>query len=420
MVRSAIPFVAVILTASHASAQAESAPTQSASKPNTGQVSITLQAALQAAWERSVVARETSGQRARAVAERAVTAVLWSAPPALEYRRRDDRTSPTGARETELGVVVPMWWPGQRSAQSQRTETSVIQAAALETAERLRLAGQLRELAWEWEQFQADADSTQSQVHSLENLAEDVERRVQAGDLSRADGMAARAEWLTARAQHAEAAQRLREVRARWTVVTGLPNRPLVISNPDALTLAPSTPSDYTHPELVLARSNRELADKALHLMQLSKADAPELSVGMRQDSSARQASAPHSVTIGLRVPFGPQSRNLARMAAAQAAQEIAKTEELRLEERLASESAMGLEVWRAAQGQFEALRQRADLLRERAQLIERSFRAGETALPELLRTLASAAAADAAMLRQRATWGLTRARLEQSLGILP
>ena len=420
MARTAISFMTLVLAASPPSAQTQSLPALHTSEAERDRPAIPLQMALQAAWQRSVVAKETAGQRQRAVAEKAVTDVPWSAPPAIEFSRRDDRTSPTGARETEVGMAFPLWWPGQRNAQAQRTETAVTQAAAIETVEKLRLAGQLRELAWEWEQIQAEADAIRSQVGSLATLAGDVERRVKAGDLAPADGMAARAEWLAAQAQHAEVLQRLREVRARWTVVTGLPNRPLAISDPGTLTVAPSTPKEHTHPEIILARSNRELAEKALTLVRISKADAPELSLGVRQDSSVKQATAPHSVVIGLRVPFGPQSRNLPRLATAQVAQEVAQTEELRIEERLASESAVAREALVAAQGQYEALRQRAALLRERAQLIERSFRAGETALPELLRTLAAATTADAAMLRQRAAWGLAHARLEQSLGILP
>ena len=58
--------------------------------------------------------------------------------------------------------------------------------------------------------------------------------------------------------------------------------------------------------------------------------------------------------------------------------------------------------------------------LRERATLIDKSFRAGETPLPELLRALNTAAQAESAVARQTAALGLARARLQQSLGILP
>ena len=68
----------------------------------------------------------------------------------------------------------------------------------------------------------------------------------------------------------------------------------------------------------------------------------------------------------------------------------------------------------------LEAERQRSALLRERATLIDRSFKAGETPLPELLRALAAATQADTSFARQQVAVGLARARLQQSLGILP
>jgi cobalt-zinc-cadmium efflux system outer membrane protein len=72
------------------------------------------------------------------------------------------------------------------------------------------------------------------------------------------------------------------------------------------------------------------------------------------------------------------------------------------------------------AEQQLKADRQRLALLRERAALIDRSFKAGETPLPELLRAFAAATQAEASFARQHAALGLARARLQQSLGMLP
>lgn len=62
----------------------------------------------------------------------------------------------------------------------------------------------------------------------------------------------------------------------------------------------------------------------------------------------------------------------------------------------------------------------RAALMRERAQLIAKSFQAGESPLPELLRALGAAAQADTASARQQAAVQLARDRLQQALGQLP
>jgi outer membrane protein TolC len=74
----------------------------------------------------------------------------------------------------------------------------------------------------------------------------------------------------------------------------------------------------------------------------------------------------------------------------------------------------------RIAEDQARTEGTRAELLRERAALIERSFRAGESALPELLRASTASAQADVAFAGQRAALGLARARLNQVNGLMP
>jgi hypothetical protein len=59
-------------------------------------------------------------------------------------------------------------------------------------------------------------------------------------------------------------------------------------------------------------------------------------------------------------------------------------------------------------------------VLRERATLIDTSFKAGETPLPERLRAQSSAAQAEAAATRQRAALAAATARLLQAQGVLP
>ena len=86
----------------------------------------------------------------------------------------------------------------------------------------------------------------------------------------------------------------------------------------------------------------------------------------------------------------------------------------------LESDVALAREAVRAAEVQREAGTTRARLLRERAELVGKSFDVGETPLPDLLRALAAAAEADAALARHTAALGLARARLQQALGLLP
>lgn len=388
----------------------------SSSGPAVG--AVTLRAALDAAWQRAVAARESDGQRRRAEADRAVAGNFWAAPPSLELSHRDDRLQGnTGKRETEVGVAMPLWLPGQRAARAGTADAAVAQAQAAELVARLRLAGELREAAWQLAALHSEVAEAETQARALKQLADDVERRVRAGDLARADALTAQAELLAASARQWDLRQRLQAAGARWTLLTGLPTAPGLVA---AAAIDGAAEARAPHPELQLARQSTELARKRVELLRHSRRDAPELSVGLRQDMPGRGEASQGSLVVGLRLPLGTDDRNRPLEAAALAELDVAETHEQRLRERLDSDMAAARHAQQSAEAQLEAEGARASLLRERATLIDKSFRVGETPLPELLRALAAAAQADSAVARQTAALGLARARLQQTFGFLP
>lgn len=402
----------------HAWAQPAASPAAAPSAPSPAtSASVSLRGALDAAWQRAVSAREVDGQRRRAEAERSVAGRLWAAPTTLELSHRADRLlGSSGGRETELGIALPLWLPGQKAARTGTADGEVALALAAEHAAMLRLAGELREAAWQLAFLQAEFQEADAQAAALKQLADDVERRVRAGDLARADSLAAQAEQLAAASAVTDTRQRLQAAKARWTVLTGL------TASPDlsAGTVIDAAVDTAPHPEWQLASRATELARKRVDLMRQSRRDAPELTVGVRQDAPGRGEASQSSLIVGLRLPFGTDDRNRPIEASTLADLEIVQTQAQRLRERLDSELASAREAVRSALAQLDAETARARLLRERATLINKSFRAGETPLPDLLRALAAAAQADSAVARQTAALGLARAGHQQALGLLP
>jgi outer membrane protein, heavy metal efflux system len=399
------------------------APLSATPLPSAATDTVTLAAALDAAWQRAVAARENDALARRAAAERAAAGSLWSAPPSLELGYRTDRWQRNaGERETQVGVAVPLWLPGQRAARSGSADAAIAQAQAAERVGRLQLAGELRESLAAVASAQAEVTQAAEQAQALRQLADDVQRRVRAGDLARADALAAEAEALAAAASESDARQRLRAAQSRWGVLTGLRATPAAnrIEPPAALASAPSEATLASHPELELARQSVALARSRVELMRASRRDAPEVSVGVRREVPGRSQPGTSSLAVGLRVPFSGDGRNQPLEAAALGELDVAQTQEQRLRERVEADVDSARAALAAVQTQLEAERSRAGLLRERAQLIERSFRAGESPLPDLLRALSAAALADAGAARQSAALGQAQARLQQALGLMP
>jgi cobalt-zinc-cadmium efflux system outer membrane protein len=401
----------VLLGAAPAAAQA---PVPSSVLP----AGVTLGHALEAAWQRAVQARESDAQAGRARAEQTAASSLWAAPPAVELNHLNDRAhSNAGRRETEVGLVWPLWLPGQRDARAAAVDAESKLADAATQAARLRVAGQVREAAWKLSAAQAEAASVAAQARYLQGIADDVQRRVQAGDLARADALAARAELLEARSAQSDADQRVQAARAQWKTLTGLEAMPR-LQPPPAASLS-DMPTEE-HPELRLAAQAVERARKRLDSVNLSRRDPPELSVKFREESPGFGEAAQRGIGIGLRIPFGTDSRNAPLQAAALGELDVAEATEQRLRERQDADLALARSALQSAAQQLDGTRDRAGLLRERAQLVDTSFKAGETSLPELLRAANAAAQADAALARQQAALGLAHAQLQQALGLLP
>lgn len=401
----------VLLGAAPAAAQA---PVPSSVLP----AGVTLGHALEAAWQRAVQARESDAQARRARAEQTAASSLWAAPPAVELNHLNDRAhSNAGRRETEVGLVWPLWLPGQRDARAAAADAESKLADAATQAARLRVAGQVREAAWKLSAAQAEAASVAAQARYLQGIADDVQRRVQAGDLARADALAARAELLEARSAQSEADQRVQAARAQWRTLTGLEAMPH-LQPPSAASLS-NMPTEE-HPELRLAAQAVERGRKRLDSVNLSRRDPPELSVKYREESPGFGEAAQRGIGIGLRIPFGTDSRNAPLQAAALGELDVAEVTEQRLRERQDADLALARSALQSAAQQLDGTRDRAGLLRERAQLVDTSFKAGETSLPELLRAANAAAQADAALARQQAALGLAHAQLQQALGLLP
>ena len=373
--------------------------------------------AIDAAWQRALAAREVDGQRRRAQAEQTAAGSLWAAPPSLWLGYRDDRIDANnGARETEVALTWPLWLPGQRAARAAAAGAELSLAEASGRAARWRIAGEVREAAWGLAAQQAELDQATAHAASLQTLADDVERRVRAGDLARADALAARAETLAASAQQGEARQRLLAATSRWTLLTGLHALPDTSAAP-VMTTATLSPD---HPELQQAGQAIDFARKRVERAKTSHRDPPELGLRVISEAPGRPEGAQTSFGVALKLPFGTDDRNLPLQAAALTELDLAETQEQRLHERLQSDLAAAQAAVLSAETQEAAERGRAALLRERAQLIDKSFRAGESPLPELLRALAASAQADASLARQSAALGLARARLHQASGLQP
>ena len=375
----------------------------------------TLKLAVESAWQRAPAARTLDARQDEVRAERAIARSWLATTPILGLSQRADRgASERDGRESELSVSSSIWLPGQKSARETLAARSSDEVSAQLGATRLAVAGVVRSRMWEAAAAQVRLEEKQDHLHHLEELSDEVGRRVKAGDLARSDGLLAHQEVLAARIDVTNARTAAAEALARYRVTTGLPTLPALEPEPLHETAA------SIDPRLEAAQASQERARAALRLATASRAAPPTVALSMRREDERLLREPVNSIGVSLQIPIGTAGRNRTVEAQARTAIATAAAEAAEVQASAGADIEIAKERLANAREALDTARQRASALHEHTALFEKAFRAGERGLAELLRSRALTHEADVAAAQQRIALGHAHAQLNQALGILP
>lgn len=375
----------------------------------------TLKDAVEAAWQRSPQAKTLEARRDEAAAGRDAAQSWLAGSPSIGLSQRSDRwTERNGARETEVSLSAPLWLPAQKSARQAQAIVSADDLEAQIANARLTLAGDVRERLWAVAAAREILVEARSHQQHLDAVAEEVMRRVNAGDLARTDGMLAQQEALAGKAAAVEAQVKVQEALSRYTALTGLPDIPSAEPEP----LAPSM--HVPHPRMLAATTAVRHAQASMDVVARSRSEPPKLGMIMRREKDAATSEPVASVTFAVEIPIGTNARNRPLETAARTQVTTATAEAVQAETLLHADIALARQQLAASRQALETAASRAVLVREHAQLINKAFRLGERGLAERLRAQTVLHEAEVAERQQRVAVGLAHARLNQALGNLP
>jgi outer membrane protein TolC len=375
----------------------------------------TLKQAVEGAWQRAPAARTIEARQEEAAAARATAGSWLASSPALGLSQRQDHgASERDGRESEISVSSSFWLPGQKSAREALAARSVDEVAAHLGATRLQVAGLVRTRMWEAAAAQVTLEEKQDHLHHLEGLADEVERRVKAGDLARSDGLLAQQEVLAARIAVGTARTAAAEALARYQVVTGLPELPPLEPEPLQEREIPD------NPRLAAAQASEQRARAALRVAEASRAAPPTVALSVRREDERTLREPARSVGVALQIPFGSAARNRPAEAQARTVIATAAAEAAEAQASAGADLAVARERLANARAALSDAVARAKALHEHTALFEKAFRQGERGLADLLRSRALTHEADVAVAQQKVALGYAHAQLNQALGILP
>lgn len=394
-----------------------------------------LARAFAAAWERQPLAAALPQRQDAARAQQEAADSLLAQPPSLDLSTRTDRYNrDRGAREVETGIALPLWLPGEKDGTRALADARKEALDARTLAARLQLAAELRSAWWAWQQAGQDQQVAQARADNAARLASDVERRMKAGDLSRADLNQAQGAQAAAQAALAESRVAALAAARRLQSLTGQPPKPAdgppqTEPEPAANALPGSLADDdgadaegaaSGHPLLQDLAQRSAVSRRALELASRQTRANPEIAISTRRDRSAAGEMTDQTWALALRLPFSSTPRNQARIAEANADLIEAETQ-LRLErQRLAQEGETARAQLDAARLQLAAAETRARLAAENRGFYDKAFRLGEADLPTRLRIELEAFEAERQAVRSRIQAAAALSQLRQALGLLP
>lgn len=383
------------------------------------------------AWARQPEAQALPAWREAAQAQQAAARAWTPEPPALQASHRTDRLGrDTGAREQEFGLALPLWLPGERRGSGALAAAEATAVESRAAAARLRLAATVREAWWAGQRAVIDRDIARAQQHSAAGLADDVARRVRAGELSRADQHQAEAALAAAQASLAQAEAALAAALQPLQALNGGPlnlapaeparAEPEPPPQPAASSAIPAPGEAAAHPALQALQDRAAVAEQAAALAATRVRAHPELTLATTRERGAAGERAGSSLTLALRIPLGAGPRHTARLAAARAEAAEAQAQLALDRARLQSEGEAAAARVAAARAQLAAVERRATLAQATRGFFEKSFRLGETDLPTRLRIEAEASEAERQAARGRIELAAALSAWRQALGLLP
>lgn len=385
--------------------------------------SATLQQALETAWQRSSAARTQASRLADLQAQRSSANGFLAGAPELTLAHRTDHLNRNGGlREWEAEIEAPLQRPQVRQAQLGQLDAQQRALTPSQNAEKLKLAGQLRELLAQARLAQVDTATARAKLEESRQLVQDMERRLRAGDIARLDALQSQAAQSQAQAQLDLALAHLQQLLLQWQGLTGQTQWPIELKTPSE-----SSQSGFVanlsleqHPALLAALAQREIARSKLRASEADNRDPMAVALGVTRERGAFGQNSEGTLRLALRIPFATEQRNAPRLSATRLELDTAEVELETTQRSLQSELSLRQSQLASARAAQAAATSRLELVKQAHELILRAWRLGDRSLAERLRADGERFEAEQIASRSRIEVINAQAHLQQAMGLLP
>lgn len=372
--------------------------------------------AVEQAWETSKKQAVADKRQAAIENARLANQGWFSGTPEVSGRYSSDRLSnDNGNIEYEVEVELPLWLSGQQAAIAASLDANDSVQKVSVQAEKLALAGVVREAYWEVTLKRNNLQLAQRQLSAVKKIASDVQRQIESGVLAIADELLTRAEVLSARAELLSAQQELYAAEQTYLAHTGQ-----ALIGHWAVEVQSRLRAVEAHPLLKKSIAEIQAARFKFQRIRIEDRDNTQLSVGWSNERESRDEEYTKRIQIGFKLPFGKDRSNSAELTEAAAERLEAEVHLSELKRTLEAKIVIASAALDTAHLHEESARLKRDIRARRAELDQASFNAGERGLRELLISRSNADEAEQNWQQRRIETARAISALNQALGYLP
>lgn len=373
-----------------------------------------LAAALEHAPERA----EALVRREQADAYAAAGRSLLAGRPNLWLNHYNDSLlDAIGQVETEYGVQLPLWRPGERRALQEHGARYDAQVALWQDALTLDIAGRLRAALADLHEAEVLLELERTATATAEEVLRTSEALFEAGAIARVEVMQSRNLLLEQQRRLYEAEAALVDGEIVYEYLTGLNERPTAQHTE---TQSPLDDITDEHPLLRYLESEIAILDGAVRQSEISAKGSPQLQIASRRERGDRFTPYTDTVNLALTIPFGGKAYVDAQTSAARRDKvdaEVRYRQAQRELDRALHDAGHELSIVRQA---LPLVREQAALGAEREALAREAFAQAELTLPQVLLAVQEAHAARRELALLEAREQRLIAEYNQLTGVLP
>jgi cobalt-zinc-cadmium efflux system outer membrane protein len=280
-------------------------------------------------------------------------------------------------------VQVPLWNMGQRDAEHNLANEAETSAELQSVGIKLRVAGLVRIALWNMALAKIRYEQAEAELDIYEQLLATIKRRVELGDLPRADELLAQTELLQKRSVFTLAEAELMHARKRYTSITQTNKVPPVYEE----NLVAIKEIEQKHPTLSAINSQIERKQAEINAIKAIGSGQTNVVAGILSDEGYDpRSNHAEFFNVGVIVPFGGSAHTRPHIAAVNVELNklIAERQQLYRDLELAHhEAEHNLEVNRVELGTANEQKKVSEELLTMTQL---SYSVGEIHLIDLLK----------------------------------